>query len=137
VLGTALEYGRSIEEQQKALHPAPEPEKVSTQVSSRSGWKLISSDGQAFHLVAGLTTIGRRRTNQIWLKDDLVSREHAEIRQMEQGLLVTDLGSSNGTFLNGKRLAQNQPCPLQAGDKLKIGQTEFTCTKDHKISLPT
>jgi hypothetical protein len=56
------------------------------------------------------------------LPDDAVSHRHALIVQKEDGqLTITDLGSSNGTELNGKELAPNQPRPLQDGDRIDLG----------------
>lgn len=52
-----------------------------------------------------------------------VSRRHAAIRQGEDNVLnVWDLGSSNGTFLNGQRLNAHRPYPLHDGDELRLGQ---------------
>jgi CheY-like chemotaxis protein len=54
-----------------------------------------------------------------------VSRRHAEIRSNEQHLLVIDLGSTNGTRLNGHRLLANEPYRLRHGDTLEIGMTKL------------
>ncbi|HLA43118.1 MAG TPA: FHA domain-containing protein, partial [Aggregatilineales bacterium] len=52
-----------------------------------------------------------------------VSRSHAEIHWYHDNILkVYDLGSSNGTFVNGKRLGANQAYPLYNGDELRLGQ---------------
>ncbi len=52
-----------------------------------------------------------------------VSRRHAAIRQAEsQTLALWDLGSSNGTYLNGQRLNAHRPYPLRDGDELRLGQ---------------
>jgi pSer/pThr/pTyr-binding forkhead associated (FHA) protein len=51
-----------------------------------------------------------------------VSRRHAAIRLQEKRLDVSDLGSSNGTFLNGTRLSAHRPYQLRDGDEIRLGQ---------------
>jgi hypothetical protein len=51
-----------------------------------------------------------------------VSRSHAALRRMETSLTITDLGSVNGTYLNGQRLIAQQPRLLRDGDELRIGK---------------
>jgi hypothetical protein len=51
-----------------------------------------------------------------------VSRRHSIIRMQEKALFITDLGSSNGTFLNGTRLAPHRPHQLRDGDEVRLGQ---------------
>jgi pSer/pThr/pTyr-binding forkhead associated (FHA) protein len=50
---------------------------------------------------------------------------HAIIRRTEQGLVIEDLASSNGSWLNGVRLAPFSPRPLQSGDHLALSQLEI------------
>ena len=54
--------------------------------------------------------------------DDGVSRKHAEIRHEGDEYLLVDLGSTNGTSLNGELLTTNQPVPLMHGDHIRIGE---------------
>lgn len=70
----------------------------------------------------GTITIGRGAGNDIVLKELLVSRRHAEVRRTGAGYIVVDLGSSNGTFLNGRQVSR---APLRPGDLLSIGRHEF------------
>ena len=65
-----------------------------------------------------------------------VSREHAVLRFREGELTVTDLGSVNGTSLNMKRLAPNQPHPLQDGDEILLGRLSIV-TKFEANPKPT
>ncbi|MBZ5607027.1 MAG: adenylate/guanylate cyclase domain-containing protein [Acidobacteriia bacterium] len=68
--------------------------------------------------------IGRSDKNNIVLSDDLASRHHAMLQQSEEGpVYITDCGSSNGTFVNGTRIAA--PVILRDGDNLRIGNREF------------
>ncbi len=51
-----------------------------------------------------------------------VSRLHAELQRSEESLMLVDLGSVNGTHLNGQRLAPNQPRILRDGDEVRLGK---------------
>lgn len=51
-----------------------------------------------------------------------VSRIHAMIERSEDTLTITDMGSSNGTFLNGQRLVSNQPRVIRDGDEIRFGK---------------
>lgn len=50
-----------------------------------------------------------------------VSRRHAAIRAYKQGLALIDLGSTNGTLLNGNRLVPERPYPIRSGDEIRFG----------------
>jgi hypothetical protein len=54
-----------------------------------------------------------------------VSRRHATIRRGEDTLTLVDLGSTNGTHLNGQRLIPNQPRVLRDGDEIRLGKLVF------------
>jgi pSer/pThr/pTyr-binding forkhead associated (FHA) protein len=69
------------------------------------------------------TSIGRHGDNEIILPDSQVSRHHAEIVMQGGRWLIADLGSANGTYVNGKRLAGTQV--LNHGDLVRVGQTQF------------
>ncbi|MCL4439470.1 MAG: FHA domain-containing protein, partial [Firmicutes bacterium] len=64
--------------------------------------------------------IGRRRTNDIRLEDTNVSRVHASIDYTEGNYFITDLGSTNGTFVNGIRISKKR---LVEGDQVRVGTT--------------
>ncbi|HVO43966.1 MAG TPA: FHA domain-containing protein [Aggregatilineales bacterium] len=51
-----------------------------------------------------------------------VSRAHAALRRADNRLTLVDLGSVNGTHLNGQRLTPNQPSPLRDGDEIQLGR---------------
>ena len=77
-------------------------------------------DGRRVALPEGGLTIGRVAGNDLVLADEGVSRRHAEIRRDGGEWVVADLGSKNGTRLNGKRL-DDRPHPLRTGDAIAIG----------------
>jgi signal transduction histidine kinase len=64
--------------------------------------------------------LGRDQSNPIRLHDTEVSRRHAEVRPVDDVYRIVDLGSANGTFLNGQPVDQ---APLHSGDRLQLGQT--------------
>src|SRR5258708_11579503 len=78
--------------------------------------------GDVFPLTAGHRhTMGRATTNRIVLKDDLCSREHAEVYQLDGRWCLRDLSSLNGTRVNGKTITGDSdltPC-----DEVSIGRS--------------
>ena len=75
-----------------------------------------STFGKTFPLY-GSTVIGRHRDCDLSVEEEEVSRKHARITVSPSGLMVEDLGSSNGTFVNSRRI---QSGPLAPGDELRI-----------------
>ena len=71
-------------------------------------------------------TIGRAPTNALVVNDVKASSRHAEISPAGSGYNITDMGSTNGTFINEQRLDRNVPRMLNAGDRVRIGDTVFT-----------
>ena len=69
----------------------------------------------------GLLRIGRQDSFEVVLEDTSVSRCHAEVKPTERGWRVIDLGSTNGTRLNGVRLGNGQ-WPLRLRDLLQFGE---------------
>lgn len=79
-----------------------------------------------FPLKPGITTFGRRIENTVVMTEDLyVSGRHAQIHAEEDVFILTDLGSTNGTLLNGERLTVNTPFTLDTGDVIVIGGTSL------------
>jgi phage tail-like protein len=76
---------------------------------------------QTVSLDRPVLTIGRTPDNDLTLADTLVSRHHAELRLEPQGTTITDLHSSNGSFLDGVRLPPDQPRLLAHGARIQIG----------------
>lgn len=74
--------------------------------------------GRQYALDKPVLTIGRLEDNDIAINDTRVSRRHAHIRQEDFRYLIEDLGSTNGTWLNGARLAGS--AQLRHGDQIQI-----------------
>jgi hypothetical protein len=79
---------------------------------------IDGDEAETFWLGKGRATIGRLEGNEISIPDPGLSRHHAEIRSDNGHFLLTDLGSTNGTFLNGKRIAEAE---LKDGAKITAG----------------
>lgn len=83
---------------------------------------LVLPTGERFTLAEHPITIGRRPESNIVLADPNVSRNHAEIRPQGESFMLTDLGSTNGSKVNGVRVEQRL---LVDGDELTFGNTRF------------
>jgi len=78
--------------------------------------------GRSFDLDA-ITTLGRDVNNAIVIDDPFASSEHAVLTYRGRGWYVEDLGSTNGTFVNGRAVAA--VAPLGFGDEIAIGQVRL------------
>jgi diguanylate cyclase (GGDEF)-like protein len=77
--------------------------------------------GRGYDLTADVCRLGRAAESEIWLDDEGVSRNHAEVRFDDKRPVLHDLDSRNGTYLNGARISE--PTPLADGDKIGIGSS--------------
>lgn len=88
---------------------------------------IDEANNRAYDLASSRLLIGRESKNDISVHDINASRTHAELRLDQQGVWVlTDLGSTNGTFVNGREIASH---PLSEGDRITIGMTNFVFTQ--------
>ncbi|HKP12152.1 MAG TPA: FHA domain-containing protein, partial [Blastocatellia bacterium] len=85
---------------------------------------LPTGDAYERNLVQAETQIGKGPRNDLVITDPAVSSAHAVIRAEGEQFTISDLGSRNGTFVNGRRLTQSQP--LQHGDVIGIGLSKLT-----------
>jgi signal transduction histidine kinase len=85
--------------------------------------------GARYDLAAheGALTIGREAGNAIRLDDNEVSRRHAEIRRVGETFVVGDLKSSNGTFINDRKVERGE---LASGDRIRVGRTVLVYARD-------
>jgi hypothetical protein len=78
--------------------------------------------------LGGEVVLGRGDTAEIRLQDPFASSRHARVYEQGRILVVEDLGSTNGTYLNEELL--DGPRPLHPGDRLRIGDSEFSFEVD-------
>ncbi|MBA2123557.1 hypothetical protein B9J78_01230 [bacterium Unc6] len=78
-------------------------------------------EGIVFKIQEEITTIGRIETNKIIIHDEGVSKGHCVIEARKTGYFITDLGSTNGTYLNGKIVKTE--AELYTEDQIKVGNT--------------
>jgi PAS domain S-box-containing protein len=109
-----------------------QPETSSGKLSQENCWQLLvdagPQKGETFVLTSNRLTLGRNASsNAIAIKDEQMSRKHALLELTPAGVVVTDLVSVNGTYINGERI--NQPTVLKPEDILQIGTTVLRLVK--------
>jgi Protein of unknown function (DUF3662)/FHA domain len=87
----------------------------------------LTYDGTSREFDQQKLVIGRSRDCDIQLADANVSRRHAELRQEGASYWIVDLGSTNGTEVNGKRVKRAK---LRTGDRITLGSTEITFDRE-------
>jgi hypothetical protein len=76
--------------------------------------------GTVFDLIKEVTMLGRDVTNDVPLGDAEISRQHSRLSRTPGGMVLEDLGSTNGTFVNGDRLSS--PRVLRSGELIGLGE---------------
>ena len=92
---------------------------------------LVVIDGPAQGKIVNIAkhpiSIGRASVCDLVLDDDFISSKHARITNQAEGYLVEDLGSTNGTWVEGEKLTQ--PVMIKPGVRIKIGRNTLTIRK--------
>jgi FHA domain-containing protein len=111
---------------------ASESRAIATDTADRLGVRgsgaeliVLGDDGaekEKISITRDPIVIGRMSTNDVVLADSNVSRRHAELRREGNGWVLVDLGSTNGTLVNGKLAKEH---PLRDGDKISFGTSEL------------
>jgi FHA domain-containing protein len=117
-------YGPPPYEQQG--HPGGPPPGMPPMGGQRNA-RLVSGDGRTYPLAIGSTVIGRGDQATLRLPDVGISRRHARIDYDGTQVVLTDLGSTNGSMVNGQRVSA---VALNPGDMLQIGTTTLTFRVD-------
>ncbi len=95
---------------------------------------------KSFPLPSAVTVIGRRQDCDLCIPLMIISKKHCELNQDQGQLTIRDLGSRNGTFVNGMKIENSQ---LNAGDRINIGPLTFIAqvdgepADDSAVLLPT
>ncbi len=124
-----------------ALLSMQNSEKQNTNSSSNVAYLIVQGldeRGKVYRLVdRQVTTVGRAPTNRIVLDDEVCSRNHCEIFYSDSSWVIRDLGSRNGTMVQGLSITQDHD--LQEGDVIEIGDSEgiFTFDVSRFASRPT
>jgi hypothetical protein len=105
------------------VYAPEEPEPIEPEPAPREETATLEWDGSTFTLEDRVTVIGRSSDADVRLDDANVSRRHAEVRRIGDGYSVVDLGSTNGTEVNGQRI---QETALMNGDVISVGTTRIT-----------
>lgn len=142
--------GAAMQQPRQAPHPQPQPQpqpqaqprmaaetvvfaggpQAATPMPAQAAVRarlIDTTNNRAYDLASARLLIGRESKNDIAVHDVNASRTHAELRFEPQGIwTITDLGSTNGTLVNGREIATQ---PLSEGDRITIGMTNFTFTQ--------
>jgi FOG: FHA domain len=89
--------------------------------------RLVANDGRTYPLSIGSTVIGRGDQANLRLPDVGISRRHARLDYDGAQVVLTDLGSTNGTMVNGQRVSA---VALNPGDMIQLGTTTLTFRVD-------
>lgn len=106
-------------------------ETVLAVTASPEFWSLVGVEGPVLHqafLLQGEMVVGRSENVAISLPDARASRQHAVLCTTPEGLQIRDLGSKNGTRVNGERLTS--PLWLALGDRVQLGACTFEVRSD-------
>jgi pSer/pThr/pTyr-binding forkhead associated (FHA) protein len=90
--------------------------------------KLVG-EGVELPLKAGLNTLGRKPENDVQIADPYVSGSHATVEVEEDGMYVTDIGSTNGTAVNSQRLEPNTRTLVGPDDLITFGKLNYHITR--------
>lgn len=91
--------------------------------------------GETYALEGMIATLGRASDNTITLDSPKISRHHAQIRNLPTGVVIEDMGSTNGTWVNGRRLTESRT--LSPGDEIRLADyitLEYTVEEDYRTT---
>ena len=97
---------------------------------------ILLKDGQSFpyELKKFPARVGRHPDCDVQVDSNMVSRFHAQLVQFDNRVMLEDLNSGNGSFLNGKQLDKHQPHPLRNNDRIKLGPIKFRFEDEEESS---
>jgi hypothetical protein len=122
--------GRDVRTAQESFILAPSsPEAAMLAAAAAPKGRLVVVKSPSLKAGAGYTldsaplTIGRGGGNDVSIEDEYASSRHAQVEARRDGAWVQDIGSTNGTYVNGLKLTR--PRKLTPGDVVRVGETEL------------
>lgn len=98
---------------------------------AEESYMLESEKYPLIHLDRFPFSIGKDREHMDYCLDySGVSRRHAKLEKISSGLYISDTGSKNGVFVNGKRISPGTPCLIEPGDTIEMGVCIYTLRKN-------
>jgi len=110
--GPAASKGRMASSRKKSRRQPVVPTLVIVEPAAAAGQRFA---------VSGTLSIGRAAGCEITLDDTFISQVHARVTKGQSGVVIEDLGSTNGTYLNRKKVTA--PVVVQTGDVIQVGST--------------
>jgi hypothetical protein len=107
---------------QTMIYRAPAPVDDAPSPPAKPEVVTLTVDGRKQEVTEPRLVLGRSRACDVYVADVNVSRRHAELRQEGATYWIVDLGSTNGTAVNGKRIERER---LRDGDRITLGSTEI------------
>ena len=86
---------------------------------------LLVGEGKELPLKIGLNMFGRKSDSDVQIADAYVSGKHGIIEITDDGIFITDIGSTNGTMLNDAKLSPNMRTSMTSDDIIRLGTMEF------------
>ncbi len=116
---------RDLRSPQESFVLAPDKVRKALPPEKRQSGRLVAAGAPngGYPLDSAAITVGRGAPNDIPLEDDFASTRHARIEPRRDGVWIEDVGSTNGTSVNGVQLTG--PRKLVPGDVVRIGQTDL------------
>lgn len=112
----------SLEQQLDLVVP-----KASSRAAKRKAFLMVSTGpaaGMVFPVAQRSLLVGRSQEAEVQINEQAISHQHARLEQTEQGIVLRDLGSTNGTYVNGELV--EDAVVLNGGDNIRMGSTTFT-----------
>jgi pSer/pThr/pTyr-binding forkhead associated (FHA) protein len=125
-MGAGYQFGRDFDDIPPSIvFSVEEITGESAAQSEPDAYALQEVNGQKHKLRNSKNMLGRAVSNDIAINDQKSSRFHAEINVQSSEVFLVDLASTNGTFIDGKRLTPGEAYFISPQNRIQIGDTEF------------
>ncbi|MCB0357079.1 MAG: FHA domain-containing protein [Bdellovibrionales bacterium] len=89
-------------------------------------WRELNGKKKGYKFSAGSCVVGRGDKCDVTVKHNKLSRRHFEITKQNNNFTIIDLGSANGTMINGKVVSTHQPLRIESGDEISVSNFKFS-----------